>query len=280
MKRLWAVVRVSTVIGLAGLAGNAVRGQTVVGVANYNSSLLQAIDLTTLTVTNIGNFTNTFSYGDLAWDSRRNTLYMVDGWGGTKSLYTVNLTTGATTLVGVHGVTDMFGLAYDSANDTLYASSTAYSDGTTKLFKLNLATGAATLVGSTVLAGTSTYVGLGSLAYDSRRDMLVGIHDGNIYGELYQVDISTGALTLLATPGGNNNSGMTYDPINDRLLDADVSGYLYSYDIANGYARTTLLSGILAHDGLAFITVVPEPGVAALLGLGLLLAGLMHLRRT
>jgi hypothetical protein len=278
MKRLWTMVRVLAAVGFSGMPGDGC-AQTLVSVANYNSSLLQAIDLPTLTVSNIGNFTNAFSYGDLAWNSRTNTLYMVDGWGGTKGLYTVNLATGATTLVGVHGVTDMFGLAYDSANDTFYASSAAYADGTTKLFRLNPLTGAATLIGPTYLPGTTTYVALGGLAYDSRRDMLIGIHDGNINGELYQIDVTTGQLTLLATPGGNNNSGLTYDPVNDRLLDADVSGDLYSYDIANGYTRTVLATGLLAHDGLAFISAIPEPSAWILLGGGLAVIGLRFLRR-
>ena len=58
----------------------------------------------------------------------------------------------------------------------------------------------------------------------------------------------------------------------NRLLDIDWSGNLYSYDIANGYTRTTLLTGLGAHDGLAYIGSIPEPGTWALLlsGLGLL----------
>jgi hypothetical protein len=62
------------------------------------------------------------------------------------------VSTGAATRVGSHGITDMFALAYDTANDTLYAE----SQSTQNLYSLNTLTGAATLIGSsgiTVVGG-------------------------------------------------------------------------------------------------------------------------------
>jgi hypothetical protein len=43
-------------------------------------------------------------------------MYWVPGR-GNNNLYTINVSTGAATLVGSHGITDMFALAYDTAND-------------------------------------------------------------------------------------------------------------------------------------------------------------------
>jgi hypothetical protein len=252
IKIAWLLLVPSGLVGLAPLPA-----QTLV--TADSTGMLKKIDLPTLTVTNIGSLGVTFSFGDLAWNPYTSTLYMIDGR-GAQSLYTVNVTTGAATLVGSHGITDLFGLAFDIANNTLYA---ATFSGSYTLYSMNTATGAATAIGS-------TGVSLGALAYDSRRNMLIGVNDGS--GSLYQINISTGATTLLASPGNTNDSGATYDALQDRLLDADYSGNLFSYNVANGYTRTTLLTGLGANDGLANLSAVPEPGMLALLlsGLGLL----------
>lgn len=245
---------------LSGLAGLAPLQAQVLVTVRETDDMLQQINPQTLTITNIGPLGVTFSFGDLAWNPLNSTLYMIDGR-GAQSLYTVNLTTGTATLVGPHGITDLFALAFNTLNNTLYAGS--FSTPNT-LYSLNPATGAATAIGST---GISNF---GGLAYDSQRNILIGISDGT--GNLYQINISNGATTLLASPGATNDSGLTYDPVQNRLLDIDYSGNLFSYDIANGYARTTLLAGLGSHDGLAYIAVIPEPGTLALLlsGLGLL----------
>lgn len=253
IKSAWVALALSGLVGLASL-----RAQIVVTVQD-GDDMLQQIDLQTLNITNIGQLGVTFNFGDLAWNPFSSTLYMIDGR-GAQSLYKVNLNTGAATLIGFHGIQDLFGLAFDTQNSTLYAVTFS---GSYKLYSLNTTTGAATAIGPTGIT-------LGGLAYDSQRNRLIGIEDGP--GRLYQINISTGALTLLASPGGTNDSGLTYDPLQDRMLDIDYNGNLVSYNIANGYTRTTLLSGLGAHDGLAYIGSIPEPGTLALLlsGLGLL----------
>ncbi|MEW6249723.1 MAG: PEP-CTERM sorting domain-containing protein [Planctomycetota bacterium] len=47
----------------------------------------------------------------------------------------------------------------------------------------------------------------------------------------------------------------------------DWSGNLFRYDISAGYARTTVMTGLAAHDGLIYI---PEPAALGLLALGVL----------
>lgn len=234
---------------------------------NNSTGVLTKIDRQTLAITSIGSLGVGFSYGDLAWNPVSGTLYMVDGWGGNTSLYTVNISTGAATLVGSHGVSGLFGLAYDTQNNTLYAASA--SDTASMLYSLNPANGTATPIGS-MLAG------YWALAFNSQLNMLLGVNDGT--GNIYQVNITTGGTTLLPSLGNTNNSGATYDSALNLLLDIGVDGYLYSYDIANNYARTTLLStggtGTgLTYDGLAYIAAVPEPASAALWMSGLALMG-------
>ena len=159
----------------------------------------------------------------------------------------------------VYGITDLFGLAYDTQNNTLYA--TGFNN--TTLYSLNSLTGAATAIGSTT-------VRLGALAFNSQLNMLLGVNDGT--GDIYQVNITTGATTLLASPGYTNNSGATYDSVLNRLFDIDVNGNFFRYDITNSYARTTLFT-TGTFDGLAYIAAVPEPASAALVVSGLALLG-------
>jgi hypothetical protein len=236
----------------------ALRAQFFLTVDNGSGSL-KKIDQQTLAITNIGSLGVTFSFGDLAWNPNTSTLYMIDGR-GAQGLYTVNVTTGAATLVGTHGITDLFGLAYNTQNNTLYA--TGFNN--TTLYSLNPTTGAATAIGS-------TGVRIGALAFNSQLNVLVGVNDGT--GDIYQLNLTTGASTLLAQPGYTNNSGATYDSVLNRLFDIGVDGYLYSYDIANGYTRSTLLSSAGTFDGLAYIGAIPEPASAALVVSSLVLVG-------
>ena len=105
------------------------------------------------------------------------------------------------------------------------------------------------------------------MAYNSRDDDLIGVSDGA--GDLYSIDRSNGAQTLLFEGPFTNDSGLAYDSERHILWDIDWSGNLIFFDIANGYARTDVLSGLGPHDGLAF---VPEPTSLLLIGLGPLCA--------
>ncbi len=231
-------------------------------------NMVQSVDLTTLAVTNVGVLPGiNYSFGDITWNPVTSTLFVVDGR-GSNSLFRYNPATGTAVLLGTHGIPDLFGLAYDTLNNTLYG---ATFSGTLALYTLDQTTGVASFVGNTGVA-------IGGLAYDSAHDILIGINDGA--GNLFQINRTTGAATLLASPGGTNDSGITFDPVNNRLLDFDFNGNLFSYDIAQGYTRTTLLSNQGAHDGIAFITSpIPEPGTLGLLGAGLALFGCLALWR-
>jgi len=71
-------------------------------------------------------------------------------------------------------------------------------------------------------------------------------------GDLYEIDRSNGDQTLLFEGPFTNNSGLAYDPGRNVLWDIDWSGNLIFFDIDNGYERNDVLSGLGAHDGLAF----------------------------
>jgi len=200
---------------------------------------LVSIDTDTLVFTDIGPLGITFDFGGLGWDSSTSTLYMIGGR-PSQALYTVDTNTGAATLVGSHNVNDLFGLAYDSKNDALYAS--VFTAGQ-PLYTLNRSNGSAT-------PGPALSQRLGGLAYNSRDDDLIGVHDGA--GDLYSIDRNTGRLTLLYDGPYTNDSGLAYDPEKHVLWDIDWNGTLCYFDIANGYQRTDVKTGLGPHDGLAF----------------------------
>src|SRR5262249_52602549 len=191
---------------------------------------LMKIDLDAGTLVNVGPLNVVTTFGDLAWDAATQTMFMVDARTptNTNGLYRVNLSTGAATLVGSHGQTDMFALAFDPVTHKLFGGVRGAVAPT--LFSLNTATGAATQVG-----GTTSYEGL---VFDTKRSQMVAILGST--AAIVTVNTTTGATTMVANPGGTNDCGMTYDPIVDRFWVADHSGVLFQYDPNNGFARTTV----------------------------------------
>lgn len=223
--------------------------------------LLTSVDTDTLARTTIGPLGVSFAFGGLAYAQSTDTLYLIGGRDNQR-LYTVDRTTGAASLVGFHGVQDLFGLEWDPSTGWLYAS--AYSSADQGFYRLDPATGAATAVKQPNLPG------IGGLAYDGKRDQLVGVADG--YGNLYSIDRPTGDMTLLFDGSYTNNSGLAYDYDKDLFWDLDYDGKLRTYDPSAGYAEVLRMTYGGVHDGLAYVgspqSVVPEPGTLALLGLG------------
>ena len=222
---------------------------------------LVSINTNTLAITDIGATGVGGDFGGLGYNANTDTLFWIPGR-GNNNLYTLNRTTGAATLVGAHGINDLFGLEYDPSTNKLFASQFSGGSG---LYSLNMATGAATTINPSMAHG------IGGLAYDSKRDQLLGIEDGA--GDIFDVNRATGALTLVFNGPFQNDSGLAYDQDKDLLWDIDFSGNLFKYDPNAGYARTTVLSGLGSHDGLAYVADkanAPLPGTLALLGLGFL----------
>lgn len=118
-------------------------------------------------------------------------LYGASGAIGTSSLYTVNTSTGAATLVGVTGVSEIQSLAIHPATRELYGILTAA--GSTALYRISSAFGDALPAGTLQLGNVRGIV----FANDSILFATTNI------GKLYRVDTRTGDTTFVgasATP--------------------------------------------------------------------------------
>ena len=216
---------------------------------NANDTLV-SIDTDTLALNTVGPLGTDANFAGLAWDPLNGTLYMAGGR-NNNNLYTVDMGTGAASLVGEHGIIDLLSIAYDTSTNSLYGAQFSRGSG---LYEVNVMTGLATQINAAMSSE------IGGMTYNPTTDLLVGIEDGN--GDLYEIDRATGNLNLLYDGAFVNNSGLAYDVDKNLYWNIDYSGNLYTYDPSNGFERSTMLTGLGNFDGLAYIYGMvnnPEP---------------------
>ncbi len=228
------------------------------------TNALYTIDATTYARTFVGNLGVGGDFGDLAYDPIHQTAYWAPGR-GNDNLYSVNLNTGAATLIGSHGVDDLFALAYDAGTGMLYGDS-----GNGNFYSINTTTGAATFI-----ANNGVYPGGLTYRADTNQLILAGAGDGSFYS----VNPTTGAVTFLGNPGFLNDNGVTFNPDKGVYFVDDWNGNLYTID-PNTYQATVVNNYGDPFDGLIWVgnVATPEPGTLALLGAGLV-GVLVSLRR-
>jgi hypothetical protein len=221
---------------------------------------------------------------------------------GSQSLYAVDASTGAATLVGSTGLRQISGLSWDGANSRLVALTVAGDQ-----FAIDTTTGASTLLvdssfgvpeGSIAFSGGTAYstlfdnlhawsgsawsqVGPSGLAagadisgLDFGGGLLLGLAlNGGGADQIVSLDVSTGAATVIGATGTNAASvaGLAYGFIGGAWYMTDGSS-LYTVHSASGAATLVGAHGVDGFSGLAF---VPSPGVVALLAL----SGLVAARR-
>jgi hypothetical protein len=182
------------------------------------------------------------------------------------NLYTVDKTTGVKTLVGVSG-SGITGLAADLANTTLYS----VNQNTGAFFTVNPLTGAATFVGNT---------GVATLPLDLTTNPFTGqLLLTNLIGDIYSINPTTGSGTLI-TPtvtsniGGGGLTALSFNAAGDLFGVTSASEQLVRINLALG--TSIAVSGALGFTdvrGLDFdrtVTnaAVPEPTSLLLLGTG------------
>jgi uncharacterized repeat protein (TIGR03803 family) len=149
--------------------------------ANYPGSTLYEINLSNGTFTTVG--TGTASYYDFG--STATQLYAT---GTDTNLYSVNTSTGASTLIGPTGLGTGGYQTMSTGGTALYT--TATPSGDSLLYSVNTTTGAATEIGDTGVINISG----------------MGFADGQLYagdesGNLYTINTNTGLATLITNNG-------------------------------------------------------------------------------
>ncbi len=210
---------------------------------------LHTFDTTTFQDNLVGALGVAGDFGDLAYDTTSGVMYYVGGR-NDRDLYTVNLVTGAATLVGAHAIPDMFGLGFDGAGN-LYAT-----DSASNFYSMNKSTGAATLIGNTGIYP-------GGLDWDSANGQMILQAAG---GSTYSINLGSGAATLLSSAGFVNDDDIAYDVSDNSFWVMDWSGQLYHYDSA--WNRTNPFSGSFVTGAVETAQSVPEPMTLAVLGIG------------
>ena len=193
-----------------------------------DSNKLLTLDKDTYDVSIVGPLGITNNFGGLAYDTSTRTLYGISG-STDESLYEIDTSTGAATLIGNYGLEDLFGLAYSPATDRLLGSQ-FLDDGS--LYSLDRSTGAATLIGG--MGGPK----IDALAYHTKRQQLFGYESSK--SGLWAIDETTGAATLVGRGSFLNITGFAYNSEDDVLLVADFSGHVKEVDPDTG--ETTLVS--------------------------------------
>jgi hypothetical protein len=123
----------------------------------------------------------------------------------TNNLYRVDLSTGAPTLVGSLGFNWIMDLAFDAANDTMYAIAAPPSCAGSSFYSINLATGAGSLI-SDVPADNC----LMALAADSSGRLFT---TGFMTGSLYEIDPGTGITSPIGDTGLFSTMGAAIAPV-------------------------------------------------------------------
>lgn len=188
---------------------------------------------------------------------------------GNYSLYTVNSSSGGSTLIGATGASGNFGggLSNSPATGTTYLLSSDPA-GVARLFTVSTATGAASLVGTDPNLNFANGLAINGSGAAFAVDTLIGA--GNGEGQLFHVNLADGTLTALPNTlgiGAGENVGLAFGP-GDNLYLLTGSGGIYTVDTTTGVANlvATAPTSAVGYYGLAFAAPVPEPAGLGFVG--------------
>ena len=133
-------------------------------------------------------------------------MYGVTGAGSSpSSLYTIDTTTGAATLVGATGMSHITGLDFDPTSGILYGVVSAGFAGPSTLVTIDKATGAATLVGSLGVSGVGN---IPDISFNSSGALFGWTEDSD---DLISINKATGTALVVGDAGiGTFQTGLAF----------------------------------------------------------------------
>ena len=231
--------------------------------AEFGGQQLYQIDSTDGSHLNINSISQ-YSPG-LAYDGTTGIMYS----NSISGLYSIDVTTAATTYIGNNGGVSLTGLTHSGDYSTLYASS--YSS----LYSIDILTGSADYVGG---------FGSGIQLIDFATDSNGVVYGSSTHGNLYTVNTDSGAATLLGgisgltgSAGGYGVTALAFDEndilygihtIPDSLITIDIDSLTYA--TIGGDIGNDVRGMAFAYDISPAPSTVPVPAAAWLFGSALL----------
>ncbi|BDC51181.1 hypothetical protein F183_A34970 [Bryobacterales bacterium F-183] len=231
-----------------------------------NLDQLYKVNTTNATVTLVGSTSPAQIPAALAFDGSK--MYTIDGAGG--ALYTLDLVTGAPSLVGTSGIFGWQALAARPSDGALFAQ-----DQTRNFYSINKANGVATFIGVTSIPSL-----VSAMDFDAQ-GRLWGVIFGN--GEYGTINLSTGQFTSVGSTV-LRVQGLAFAPSGLAYISETGEGKLYTLDVSTGVTTLVGSLGLPFVKGLEFDTQaapvnVPEPHEVVLLGSAIVAAASLRLRR-
>lgn len=209
---------------------------------NDNNNQLGTLDLGTPSTNVIGSLGSGTLMSDIAFDSNGN-LY---GINTDDDFYSINPTTGKTTLISHMGGNILFNALVGGANDTLYAAGYASKD----LYAINPTTGAYSDIG---VIGWAT---AGDLAFVDGALYASVIDPKSSYNDLARISLDGGKVSanLVGSFGVPNMFGLASD--GNGILYAAANTEIYTVDPQTADLTPLLYygqKGLTGASGLAFV---------------------------
>ena len=250
---------------LLGFSSVPVSAGVIYGLSSATPGAVYTIDASTGAATLVVSLTGNDNTSIVGLEFLNGTLYATDVFATDSYRFgTIDLVTGAFTPINDQGGSaNWWSLAADPSAGLFYAVD--FNNGN------NLVS---VTPGGVITGIGATGVDIAGLAFDALNSILYGV--GN--GDLYTIDVTTGAATLIGATGlaFGADAGLAYDPDTATLfLNGGSFDALYTVNTATGLA--TLIGpnaeapGLLI-DGLAVLPnatgEVPEPGSLLLAAIG------------
>ena len=199
-----------------------------------------------------------FDSTSLTYQASSDTIY---GLGFLGAVITVDRSTGAGTQIATldaTGASVTSAFHFDPVTSAFYAVDGYLDD---RLISVDVLTGATSVIGAI------GHERVDAIARHGGNGVLYGV--ANLGNQLLSIDPVTGVGTAVASLPFSTITGLAYLPSTDQLLALD-SGQLVEIDVATGDLIPIGPPSVMNPFDLQTLVVIPEPGTAVLLGLGLL----------